>query len=970
LLRAFGRPYQHTSIIFELKTATSSAMKTIHFLSGAGTALLLFVCLSTVKAQQVRHVPSDYATIQQAIHAAQTGDTVLVAPGTYQENIQLQGRDIVLTSRYYLDAHPTAVVQQTIIDGSAPTHPDTASCLLICRAETAATVIQGFTFRGGKGTVWLDPEGAGTFREGGGILTEGSSPVIRHNIIRDNVVTPGGSGLVSTGGGGIRCGAGAVRLENNYIVHNRADGYGGGVVLNYCPDAVLRNNIIAHNTGGADYSGGGFWATGKDQNTINVLQHNTIAFNQSLAATGQLGGKAGGVWVFSITLKMENNIVWGNNQSTGEGIGSANANLQLLYNCIENGIGGTGTMTTNPMFRDSFTLVLEAGSPSIDAGVGTSDVSRNQRRAAFPARGTLTPDLGAYGGASIAIPAPAYLQPTSIFSKVQQSPVVQTPGDSRSVNWVDIDNDFDLDLFITNGPQGGENNLLYQNNGAGAFTPITDQPIVQDNAPSDGATWADYDNDGDVDCYVVNWYGVNNLFYKNNGGGQFEQVLTGAFVTNGGYSETASWGDYNKDGLVDLYVTNSGGNKRNFLYQNQGNGTLVRITTGAAVTDAATSRSVNWVDFDLDGDADLFVTNENNESEQLYRNEDGVLVKVTGIPLVSAGASTMSASWGDCDNDGDLDVFLANDQGNDAIFRQDNGSFVPVVADPAVTSGGNSFGSQWADVDNDGDLDLFVTNAFWGGLWRNFLFFNRGDGTFERNETEVVTADQGWSYGCAFGDFDRDGDLDLGVANCYNASQTDYLYENHSAENTQHWLGIRCIGTVSNRSAIGALVWVYSTVDGQQKVQLRDISAQSGYCGQNQLEVHVGLGHATHVDSVVVHWPAGSRERFLVAAMDQYITVTESAVTNAVSERIVRHLPIQVLPNPFGDTVTVRWEMPSNGAAQLEILDVLGKTVYTRVEHVAAGIQEWVCTGWKTPGQYLLRLSGAGWMGVTQIIGK
>ncbi len=165
--------------------------------------LLCILKINLLSAQNTIRVPADQPSIQAAVNAAQEGDTVLVSPGLYHENVQLRGRNIVLTSRYFLENDPAATIRQTIVDGSQPVHPDTASCLLIWKGETAATVIQGFTFRGGKGTIWLDPAGAGTFREGGGILTEFSAPVIRHNIIRDNTVTSGGAGIVSTGGGGI-----------------------------------------------------------------------------------------------------------------------------------------------------------------------------------------------------------------------------------------------------------------------------------------------------------------------------------------------------------------------------------------------------------------------------------------------------------------------------------------------------------------------------------------------------------------------------------------------------------------------------------------------------------------------------------------------------------------------------------------------------------------------------------------------
>ena len=935
-----------------------------------------------LSAQTTRLVPAQYPTVQAAVNAAQEGDTVLVSPGIYYENVQLRGRNIVLSSRYFLENNPAAIIRQTVIDGSQPVYPDTASCLLIWKGESAATVVQGFTFRGGKGTVWLDPAGAGTYREGGGILTEFSAPIIRHNIIRDNTVTPGGTGIVSVGGGGIRCGDGAVRIENNQIVHNRAEGYGGGIVLNYCPGAVVENNIIAFNYGGKDFSGGGFWATGASQSTVNVLKNNTIAYNQSPTAAGTYGGKGGGVWAFSIKLQVENNILWGNIQTTGKAIAVAGALLQLRYNCVEEGFPGVGTIATNPVFRDTVSFVLEAGSPSIDAGNPDAvydDFSKNSRTATFPARGKLRSDLGAYGGADPSNPAfaPSFSNQNN-FSKVLNSPVVTTPGDSRSVNWIDVDGDTDLDLFISNGPELGEDNFLYLNNGTGGFTAVTGDPIVQDGKPSDGATWADVDNDGDNDCFVANWYGVNNLFYKNNGNGTFEQVLTGSFVTDGGHSETASWGDYDDDGKLDLYVTNSGGNKKNFLYKGNGDGTFAKITTGSPVTDVATSRSVNWTDFDMDGDLDIFVSNEENEKENLYRNDGtGSFTKLATGPHLNDGGKTMSSSWGDYDNDGLQDLYLANDQGNDGLFHNDgNEIFTKVTNSVVATSGGNSFGSQWADVDNDADLDLFVTNSFWGGLWKNFLFLNQGGGVFVRDTAEICSKDLGWSYGCAFGDFDRDGDLDLGVATCYNANQPDYLYENHASENGNNWLVVNCIGTESNRSAIGAKVWVTATIGGQQVTQLREISAQSGYAGQNQLAAHFGLADATTY-TVSIQWPSGIEEIYGNLFSNQYITVTEKEGVTGTGTPQSGNTAMRMLPpapNPFSDSVAIVWEQTGAAPVLLEIVDVQGKTIFSEKINAAPGKQEWRWNGQnaqgaKVPGGiYVVSVKGKDFQAARQVV--
>ncbi|MBK9015463.1 MAG: hypothetical protein IPM82_16145 [Saprospiraceae bacterium] len=150
-------------------------------------------------AQNLLQVPAQFPTIQSAIDAAQDGDTVFVWAGEYFENLRFKGKSIVLTSRFYI-THTANTISNTIINGSQPTHPDTASCILIVDGEDASTVVQGFTLTGGKGTKWLDPHGAGTYREGGAILTQGISPTIQFNVIRDNSVTVEGPGVTSTGG--------------------------------------------------------------------------------------------------------------------------------------------------------------------------------------------------------------------------------------------------------------------------------------------------------------------------------------------------------------------------------------------------------------------------------------------------------------------------------------------------------------------------------------------------------------------------------------------------------------------------------------------------------------------------------------------------------------------------------------------------------------------------------------------------
>ena len=489
------------------------------------------------------------------------------------------------------------------------------------------------------------------------------------------------------------------------------------------------------------------------------------------------------------------------------------------------------------------------------------------------------------------------------FSKVSGGDIVNTPSDSRSVNIIDVNGDVFEDVFISNGLKGGQNNLLYLNNGNGTFTTETNNPIIEDNSPSVGASFGDIDNDGDIDACVTNWYGEVNNFYKNSGNGKF--IVNTGLGNSGSYAETATWGDYDKDGFLDLYITNSAGGNKNMLYHNQGNGIFTRIFTGDLVNESDLSRNANWVDYDLDGDLDLFVTNEDNTANDLYENDgNGVLnKKYLGI-LTGSSKSSMSSSWVDIDNDGDMDLFIANagyfQEQNNQIFRNDSGTFTLVDTGPVVSDGGCSYGSNFADYDNDGDLDLLVTNGYCNSNLKNFLYQNQGDGTFIRKDEDLPGLPEECSYGSAFGDVNQDGFLDLIIANCQN-SQTGIPPKNNfylNNGNNNHWIRVKLEGTMSNRSAIGATVRAYATINGIQVQQIRQMSSQSGYSGQNSLIAHFGLGDATMIDSVTVVWPLGKKMVLKNQNVDQILNLNEDMVISIDREIQRASFQMKVFPNP------------------------------------------------------------------------
>ena len=480
------------------------------------------------------------------------------------------------------------------------------------------------------------------------------------------------------------------------------------------------------------------------------------------------------------------------------------------------------------------------------------------------------------------------------FTQIMSGTILgEEGGRNYDCAWGDFNNDGFPDLYVVNN-YDGHLNYLYKNNGNETFTQITEGEIVTDGGESYGCSWGDYNNDGYLDLFVCN-YGFNNCLYHNNGDETFTKITTGAIVSDGGNSTCPVWGDYDNDGYLDLYVTNR--DQPNFLYHNNGDGTFTKITSGLIATESKNSGAGAWGDYDGDGYLDMIVANSGPDYNSLFHNNgDGTFTKVEEEPFTSDYQSFDCVSWGDIDNDGDLDLFAAPGMlpyNFDLYLYKNNGdgSFtkIPNLPQAGINSGG---GSSMADYDNDADLDIFVV-AYDGD---NIILDNDGYGNFTQNTSCEIVAAGGYCKNASWADYNNNGQLDFFIPLNNYFGGHNIFFENNG--NSNSWLKIICEGIVSNTFGIGAVVSVYTTIDEDVINQTRVISNQ-----QNDILAHFGLGNIAIIDSIIVTWPtAGIIDIFKNVSPNQLITIVEGE-TIGINNIYVNN--ITVYPNPASSFIII-----------------------------------------------------------------
>ncbi len=424
------------------------------------------------------------------------------------------------------------------------------------------------------------------------------------------------------------------------------------------------------------------------------------------------------------------------------------------------------------------------------------------------------------------------------FTKLSGGTLLETGNVLRGLSWGDYDNDGNLDVAVAGTPS-----LVYGNAGDGTFTVVELGDAVAPDVRGWSPSWADYDNDGYLDLFITHPAGFAGSVQRNH------------LFRNGGPPDFR----------------------------------LTRVPEVAVSAESAPFTSGNWTDFDGDGDLDLFVgsgpANGLKGLDFYYRNllsETGsaAFERIRGTPFADQRRDGQVVNWIDIDNDRDLDFFVTNWGGQlggleNELYRNDCGTFVRVTEGPLVTDRAISLANVWGDLDNDGDLDVVVANS-----GRNGFYLNRGDGTFERVAQGAFVADSNANWSASLGDYDDDGDLDVFIP-ALRPNARHFLYRNDLAKGNA-WIALDLVGTVSNRAGIGAKVHARARIDGRHVWQQREVSSQNSFLGHNMLRVHFGFGDASWVDKLVIEWPSGATDRFADVEVNRRLRATEGGGLAAV----------------------------------------------------------------------------------------
>lgn len=506
-------------------------------------------------------------------------------------------------------------------------------------------------------------------------------------------------------------------------------------------------------------------------------------------------------------------------------------------------------------------------------------------------------------------------------------------GRGQAVAVRDYDQDGWPDLFVVsvNGRAS-----LFRNRGDGTFEDVAQQAGLDVKGRYLASAWADIDNDGWADLAVVGEFGRNRVF-RSRGDGTFEDLTDTSGVDPEAAAASLAFGDFDSDGLVDLFLPVQ--DATDLLYRNLGNGRFEDVTQAAGVggSPSTIAMQATWFDFDHDGRQDLFVVHDGFAESRLHRNY-GFLplidqARATSFNDIGSGNS-MGIAWGDVNGDGWEDVYITRIGEAGLYINQEGKGFLQIEDALGAWRNGMSWGTVFSDFDNDLDPDLFVVSTSGYDGTETLLYENRG-GWFVDQSQSADASFYVETQGLASWDFDRDGRMDL----VFPGHDGPVRVLRGIPDDPGNWLKVSLQGTDANRDAIGARV----EARVGDRIVTGHVSGGDSFCSQSEPIVHLGLGDATRVDELVVHWGGGQIEAFGVLTGGYHGLVqgggAPSGTATAQPPEIVREsASLAAFPNPITADTRLRVSLPEAQHVRIALFDARGREVALLAEeNVPAG---------------------------------
>ncbi len=545
------------------------------------------------------------------------------------------------------------------------------------------------------------------------------------------------------------------------------------------------------------------------------------------------------------------------------------------------------------------------------------------------------------------------------------NPIVSTPPSSEINNpnfaytgssWVDVNNDHWIDLFYSG--------QLFLNQGDGNFSQASGVPNSGLTALT-SSSWADFDNDGDADLLYAHPAGGTQVF-ANDGSGNFTKY-TSILDTINSITWSAQWSDYNNDGYTDIILTFAegflGANHfpcRLFAGNASGSFSPVVDSSAAFLTELHPYTVSNWIDYDQDGDQDLFIASGPGgvgaALDFIYRNEL-IETGTASFSRILDEAFAIEPQDGQCynfidfDNDGDLDMCLTNwaSGTRNRFYINQNGTYVPLPTPFGQASNSNSLSNGWGDLDNDGYIDVIIaSNNNIGNYYRN-----DGQGGFIDAGNIIHGPLGGNTSGLSLGDYDNDGDLDF-----FTTGLEKGLFRN-DLDNGYHSINLALKGGPSNGSALGARVEAKVDLEGIGTWLRREVSAQNTFMGHNSQRIHFGTREDEVIDSLVVYWPSGAVEVHEDLAVDKFYLLEEGKspsiqFTVGLAPTPGLQLAWKVFPNPSQEFIQIQNEATINENIVLRLYNTVGQLQRQQTFGPSQSIQFPI--GDLPSGKYLLQI--------------